>query len=294
MQREPTKSVVDQFRDAVTVLAGNDERHAIAGPGKYSYGPRTSLKPDGQLVLGESPINIWHRFISSGPCGARFRQLGTDLSPALGCQLVKDPIVCVSAGMLQLVLATFSARHNEDGWIQTFSGIRFWPLDPDPDDIRIEDIAHSLASQCRFGGHCREFYSVGQHSVIVSQCCLPADALWGLLHDASEAYLTDIPRPLKRLPAMTAYRDAELHLQRIIAVHFGLGMDQPASVTEADDRMLVLELQSELMAGAPPLVSQPIESRIQFCDRWPPGQAEARFLARFHELSVTCLQSEPQ
>ena len=75
---------------------------------------------------------------------------------------------------------------------------------PNPDDIRIEDIAHALSNQCRFAGHAREFYSVAEHSVHVSQLCLPEHALWGLLHDASEAYLVDLPRPLKLLPEFAA------------------------------------------------------------------------------------------
>src|ERR1039457_118422 len=87
-----------------------------------------------------------------------------------------------------------------DGFIGTFSGLRFWPLDPNPEKILIDDIAHALAHQCRFGGHASRFYSVAEHSVHVSRLCPPEDALWGLLHDASEAYLVDLPRPLKQLP----------------------------------------------------------------------------------------------
>ena len=87
-----------------------------------------------------------------------------------------------------------------DGFIGTFSGLRFWPLAPNLEKILVEDIAHALAHQCRFGGHASRFYSVAEHSVHVSQLCLPEHALWGLLHDASEAYLVDLPRPLKLLP----------------------------------------------------------------------------------------------
>ena len=65
-----------------------------------------------------------------------------------------------------------------DGFIGTFSGIRFWPLLPNPDDILLADIAHALAHQCRFGGHASKFYSVAEHSVHVSQLCLPEHALW--------------------------------------------------------------------------------------------------------------------
>src|ERR1019366_9954250 len=87
----------------------------------------------------------------------------------------------------------------DDGAIRTYSGVRFKPLDPDP-AVGISDIAHALANQCRFGGHSSAFYSVAQHSVRVSEICAAEDALWGLLHDASEAYLVDVPAPLKQLP----------------------------------------------------------------------------------------------
>jgi len=111
---------------------------------------------------------------------------------------------------------------GSDGSITTFSGISFWPLLPNPDDIRIDDIAHALAHQCRFAGHTRLFYSVAEHSVRVSQLCRPEDALWGLLHDASEAYLSDVPAPLKELPEFEPYRAAERNLQGAVAQRFGL------------------------------------------------------------------------
>ena len=63
-----------------------------------------------------------------------------------------------------------------DGFIGTFSGLRFWPLDPNPEKILIEDVAHALAHQCRFGGHAWKFYSVAEHSD-VSRLCLPEHAL---------------------------------------------------------------------------------------------------------------------
>src|ERR1039458_2829532 len=126
----------------------------------------------------------------------------------------------------------------DHGSIRTYSGLIFWPLNPDPALIRIEDIAHSLAHQCRFGGHSRVFYSVAQHSVRVSEICATEDALWGLLHDASEAYLVDVPAPLKQLPAVAANRRAEQRLQAIIFERFGLPARQPKSVTAADLQLL--------------------------------------------------------
>jgi len=86
---------------------------------------------------------------------------------------------------------------NDDEWIQTYTGKKFWAFDAAIADICIEDIAHALAMRCRFGCHCKEFYSVAQHSVIVSHHLPPELKLWGLLHDATEAYLPDVPRPQK-------------------------------------------------------------------------------------------------
>ena len=86
--------------------------------------------------------------------------------------------------------------------IQTFTGIGFDPINPDPKLIKIEDIAHALSNQCRFSGHARSFYSVAQHSAHCAEiACLASNAPLAramLLHDASEAYLLDMPRPLKK------------------------------------------------------------------------------------------------
>jgi hypothetical protein len=170
------------------------------------------------------------------------------------------------------------------GSITTFSGVRFWPLHPNPDDILIADIAHALAHQCRFGGHAREFYSVAEHCVRVSQHCRPEDALWGLLHDASEAFLSDVPAPLKVLPAFKAYRAAERVLQRIIAARFGVAPKQPASVTEADRAMLRIEMSDLLrpLGGRQP--GRPPHNKLTITNPWQPRIAKARFLSRFREL----------
>jgi hypothetical protein len=166
------------------------------------------------------------------------------------------------------------------GSIHTFSGLRFCPLSPRLEDIRIEDIAHALANQCRFGGHCLEFYSVAQHSVLVSQLCRPEDALWGLLHDASEAYLRDLPRPLKGLVEFAAYRRIERELQRCIVARFGVAPAQPDSVTVADDLALSIE-QNQLML----IDSQQVEhtSEVVLAPMLP-QKAKRLFLDRFNQL----------
>lgn len=127
------------------------------------------------------------------------------------------------------------------GYITTFTGRRFWPLDPRVEDIDIRDIAHALSMQCRFGGHTTELYSVAQHSIWVSNQVKSKERLWGLLHDAAEAYLVDLPSPIKRQPELAPYRDAEAAIMRAVCDAFGLPHEQPASVTEADHRMLVTE-----------------------------------------------------
>lgn len=126
-------------------------------------------------------------------------------------------------------------------WICTYTGIKFWPLDPRPEDVCIEDIAHSLSLQCRFAGHTRWFYSVGDHSLRVSDLCLD-DPLWGLLHDAPEAYLVDLPRPIKRHSLLGAeYMKIERGIMAAIAMRFRLRGDIPKEVHEADDLILAWE-----------------------------------------------------
>lgn len=91
-----------------------------------------------------------------------------------------------------------SAQLSQDNsWIQTFSGRQFFPLEPRVEDVCIEDIAHGLSNLCRYAGHCECFYSVAQHCLLVSRVVPREHALRGLLHDASEAYLIDVPRPIK-------------------------------------------------------------------------------------------------
>ena len=127
------------------------------------------------------------------------------------------------------------------GWIQTYTGVAFYPFDPRPSEIQIHDIAHALSMQCRFTGHVKEFYSVAQHSVLVALHCPQEDRLWALLHDATEAYLADVARPVKQHAVMEPYRTIENDLERMICQRFGLPLEKPSSVTVADKRMLATE-----------------------------------------------------
>lgn len=142
-------------------------------------------------------------------------------------------------------------------WIQTYpKGIKFWPLDPRPEEIHIEDIAHALSNVCRFGGFVKHHYSVAQHSLLVSYKVPPCDALWALLHDAPEAYLGDQCRPVKRSmvfhinECFHPFAKVEEELMRVVAKRFGLeGSEIPPSVHEADLRMLMTEKRDLLING---------------------------------------------
>jgi uncharacterized protein len=130
-------------------------------------------------------------------------------------------------------------------WIQTVSGRPYWPLDPRPAEVFIEDIAHALAMLCRYTGHTKYFYSVAEHSVLVSQCVPPHLALVGLLHDAPEAYINDIARPVK--VNLVGYAEIEDANWRAVAQRFGLPDEMPPEVKTADIAVLYAE-KAQLMA----------------------------------------------
>lgn len=134
-------------------------------------------------------------------------------------------------------------------WCQTFTGRKSWPLDPRPGDFDVRDIAHALSMRCRYGGMTTRFFSVAQHSIMVAALCPAWCQLEGLLHDASEAYLDDIRRPLKLTRAMTAYREAEALTELAIARQFGLVFPWPEPVKAADQILLETERRDLMVAG---------------------------------------------
>lgn len=127
-------------------------------------------------------------------------------------------------------------------------GPEFFPLSPDTDRICIADIAISLSKTCRFGGHCFSFYSVAQHSVLVSKLCPPWLALAGLLHDASEAYLGDVLRELK--PEFGDYLAIEKRLQGEIYKRFGIVLsDVDRELIKRHDDVALATEKRDLMRG---------------------------------------------
>lgn len=174
------------------------------------------------------------------------------------------------------------------GGMVTYTGKVIYVMDPDPKDICIEDIAHALGNTCRFSGHCTFFYSVAEHCVNVSKLVPPKYALLGLLHDAAEAYLTDIPRPFKKdIPGYDVIEDRVL---RAIMKGLGIPFDGlPAEVKRADNHILGYE-QYYLI---PNTKYWPMMYDWEIIDQFPetitlgyaPDDAGDLFLARYLELT---------
>lgn len=192
------------------------------------------------------------------------------------------------------------ANVSERGqWIQTFTGIRFWPLEPKAADVRLEDIAHALAMKCRYGGHCQQFYSVAEHSILVCDMVPEPLKVHALMHDSWEAYTFDAAAPIKdaiilqlpepRLTMMSAHEDTGLG---VIAEAFDLGAlseEEEAAVFRADKMALAMEAP-QLMAPLDPGWSawlpevEPGEVRKVQCMDW--REAKAAFLYYAYMLGI--------
>lgn len=175
-------------------------------------------------------------------------------------------------------------RSDSDPWLQTWTGRAFYPLTPRTADIDVRDIAHALSLLCRYGGHTRRHLSVAEHCVLMSWAVAPENALWALLHDATEAYLGDVVGPVKVY--LPQYRIMESRLMEVICRRFDLPVDEPRQVREADTRIR-LDERAALMALAPmpwPGVDglEPLGVTVV---GWSAEAAETAFLARFNELT---------
>jgi hypothetical protein len=166
------------------------------------------------------------------------------------------------------------------------SGNYFDLLDLAGNKVLIEDIAHGLSHICRFTGHTWTFYSVAQHSVLASYLVPKEDALAALLHDAAEAYIGDISRPLKQL--LPDYKAIEARIEADVFRKLGLPPTMPESVKRADMVMLATE-QRDLMpshnddwaclAGITPLPAR--------LEPWDAESARTAFLIRYKVLRTT-------
>jgi 5'-deoxynucleotidase YfbR-like HD superfamily hydrolase len=217
-----------------------------------------SLKPMGPII-SEEEESVIKNFYNDNP---QLKQINQN-----GC-----------TGMVREVF------NDNEPWIQTYSGRRFSPTNPIVNAIVIQDIAHSLSMQCRFTGHVKKFYSVAQHSVLVSYLCNYEDALWGLLHDASEAYLVDVPSPLKRSGKFDSYLEFERNMQAAICKRFELSESEPVSVKKADKLLLATESR-DLMSPLRSDWVQPCEPLPFKIDPLSQQDAKDLFMKRFFELT---------
>lgn len=185
--------------------------------------------------------------------------------------------------------------------IVTYTGKIFDLLNPKPEMVCIEDIAHSLAYQCRYTGHTRQFYSVAQHCVLMAMDeDLPGDPLAKLLHDAGETYIGDIAKPWKRLLHVDVPRtvqinqhyvlvgDFEHKIQKVIGLALGVDLPYSAGVKESDSRMMATEIRDLMPVMSPDFewgvdTSNPVKEKVI---PWLPEPAEQIFLATYRMLNL--------
>ena len=174
---------------------------------------------------------------------------------------------------------------EDKDFIITYTGKRFHPLEPRWEDIDILDIAHQLAAINRFSGSTRRPYSVAQHSYFVSFLS-NEHPLQGLLHDGSEAYLGDVPSPLKRHAIYTGYRQAETVLQNMIYEKYGVRPgDKFEDVRLADCTMCVVEGCNLMPMVDGSYWTKHRKEVHESLTAWPADLAEEMFLRRFESLT---------
>lgn len=185
----------------------------------------------------------------------------------------------------------------DNGRIQLYSKTMFNPLQPDPDAVTITDIAHAASMQCRYGGHCNVFYSVAEHSLLVSAMLKqwgydPIIQMAGLMHDCDEALgLPDLPRPVKNF--MPAYKEAGERLQKVVFEKYGLPYPFPAEVHLADNSILFLYERPALMGSECEehwkYDGELREADVRIANLWP-DNAQDFFLRRYdvlkHEIGM--------
>lgn len=230
---------------------------------------------------------------------ARVDAAGLTLDLNYGATLLlpmsKPQIVTLQRGVPPKAGAPIPVNRDRgpNDWFRTFSGVHFYPFDPRPEDIRIEDMAHNLSRLPRFlGGTIGEPYSIAQHCVAASYivtaptpALLPVYQLGTLLHDGEEAYFNDLPRPLKHHADMLGYRAGGTRLLQMIFDVFGVTapIDAP-EIKAADNAMLAIErreLQPTYYDDHP---DEPRQAPELFVVGW--REARAMFAERFQFLSA--------
>jgi len=179
-------------------------------------------------------------------------------------------------------------------YITTFTGKSFYLLDPRPKDICIEDIAHALSNLCRFTGHCKSFYSVAQHSVLVSYDVPHPFQIDGLLHDATEAYTNDVSSPLKRnifLLDGRPFSKLEDSIEEVIYKALNIDRLDPSfhiMIKNSDLRAFCTEYRDLIgvprEGGGTEKLTRDYGTFVEKIEPLSPKEAETLFLNRFKEL----------
>jgi hypothetical protein len=170
------------------------------------------------------------------------------------------------------------------GWIQTYSGGRVWPMDLRTDDVRLQDVAHHLSMKARYAGACTDFLSVAQHAVELSRAVPggPAVQYAALHHDDTEAFLPDIPSPVK--PFIPGWRAIENSAERAIVIGaFGVDPRHLQMVKPFDRRIIADEVRAVMEPSEHPWRTRPIPLGLDISP-WGPARAEQAYLDRHFEL----------
>ncbi len=173
-------------------------------------------------------------------------------------------------------------------FIETFTGLAFEFDEPKAEMICIEDIAHALSNLCRYNGQCKRFYSVAEHSVLLCEAYVwgNEDAFAMLMHDAAEAYICDLPRPIKY--ALPSYQTIEAKIERAIANKFGLTYPPPAVVKDWDARIILDERAQAMSQTKSDWNMGGLHALGITLHFWDPPTAERKFLENFHRLYALC------
>lgn len=180
-----------------------------------------------------------------------------------------------------------AAMKKFEAGIEAVSGRMLFPLSPRVADVNIKDIAHALGNKCRYTGHCREFYSVAQHSVLVSQVVDRRLALAGLLHDASEYVLPDVSSPVK--PRLKGFKEIEEGVLDAVFKRFGIlatrqDEEAMAEIKAADRAVMAIEVR-DLMPGNPDYWDLPdADPFLDVREPWGPKESREKFMDRYEQI----------
>lgn len=170
---------------------------------------------------------------------------------------------------------------EDEPWIRTYTGGRVFFFSPEKSEITIDDVAHSLSLLCRFNGATKEFYSVAQHCCIIADAAPIEDKLEGLMHDSSEAFISDIPKPFKA--TFEGYLAKEKIFEEWLSRRFNYRYPYPCSVKKLDVKCLATEMRDLMkVSDETSLTEVPFPDRIK---PWPWKKAKEEFLIRFYALS---------